>query len=160
MEFDLGTWSIVARLGLSIGLGVVLGWEREAKGKPAGLKTITLVCLGAATFTVITLLLTSGLSRNEDVMTDPIRLIAGLIGGIGFLGGGAIIQSGESVEGITTAATIWVTGAVGLACGAGYFVVALLVTVGVLCALRLLSLIEGPLRKLHGTDEPPDSGRE
>jgi putative Mg2+ transporter-C (MgtC) family protein len=110
---------------MAVLLGSVLGIEREVMGKPAGLRTHMMVSLGAAAFTLVTLEIFSSVRvMMENTRSDPLRIVEGIIGGIGFLGAGTIIRSRGSVEGITTAASIWVVGAVGLACGAGYFQVA------------------------------------
>ena len=126
-------WSdILIRMTAAIACGAVVGFEREFQAKPAGLRTHMMVALGAASFTLLTMhiykeaLEAAGSAR---VGSDPLRVVSGVIGGIGFLGAGSIIQSRGSVQGLTTAATIWVTGSVGIACGTGYYIVALF-TVG------------------------------
>jgi len=102
-----------------------LGWQRERHGKPAGLRTQMMVGLGAVMFTMVTLkLYQATLEAGLPGRLDPIRVIEGVIGGIGFLGAGTIIQARGSVKGMTTAATIWVVGALGIACGLGYFFLA------------------------------------
>jgi putative Mg2+ transporter-C (MgtC) family protein len=130
MEFNLTFTEIVIRLILAIVLGAVIGLEREFSGKPAGLRTHMMVSLGAAAFTVVTLQVFGAvMGAMEQTRADPIRIVEGIIGGIGFLGAGTIIRARGTVEGITTAAGIWVVGAVGLACGAGYKLVALAIVV-------------------------------
>lgn len=107
--------------------GGFLGWNREVRGRAAGLRTQILVCLGACLFTMATLeLQREVLSAYPDGDVDPIRVIAGVIGGIGFLGAGSIIQSGSTIKGMTTAATVWVVGAIGVACGLRLFLLALI----------------------------------
>jgi putative Mg2+ transporter-C (MgtC) family protein len=104
-----------------VGAGA-LGWERERYGKPAGLRTQMMVGLGSAMFTMVSLRLhLAWLQEGSAGEFDLMRIIAGIIGGIGFLGAGTIIQSQGSVKGITTASTIWVVGAYGIACGLGYY---------------------------------------
>ncbi len=120
-----------------IGAGA-LGWERERYGKPAGLRTQMMVGLGSAMFTMVSLRLyllslQAGVSSQFDLM----RIIAGIIGGIGFLGAGTIIRARGSVTGITTASTIWVVGAFGIACGLGYYSLA---GMNLLLALIVLSV--------------------
>lgn len=111
--FQLGTAAILA--------GVV-GWERESAEKPAGFRTFMLVGLGSAAFTLLTMRLYAQVDAGGgEFGADPIRIISGVIGGLGFLGAGTIIQAGSSVRGITTAATIWVTGSIGVACGLKYY---------------------------------------
>ena len=120
-------------------LGAVIGWNRELKKHPAGLRTQILVALGSCSFTLSALELTN-VMREQYLQenSDPVRVIAGIVGGIGFLGAGSIIQSGGDVRGVTTAATVWVTGAIGIACGMGAYTLAL-VTAG-LTAFVLIPL--------------------
>jgi putative Mg2+ transporter-C (MgtC) family protein len=111
------------RLLLALCLGAIVGWEREDQDKPAGLRTHMLVALGAASFTL------SGLSvfgqHGADYSNmDPIRVVEGVAGGIGFLGAGAIIKQGHDSHGLTTAASIWTVGGIGAACGAGFYAIA------------------------------------
>ena len=121
---------IVLRILIAAALGAIIGYQRERAGKPAGLRTIVLVCVGAALFTVV--------SAFGFVGADPSRIAAGIVIGIGFLGAGAIMRrEGGSIEGLTTAATIWVTAAIGLATGAGLYIVSL-VTTGVTLVVLLL----------------------
>ena len=102
-----------------------LGWERERYGKPAGLRTQMMVGLGSATFTMLSLrLYLVSLQGGASGPFDLLRVVAGIVGGIGFLGAGTIIQARGSVKGITTASTIWVVGAFGIACGLGYYLLA------------------------------------
>jgi len=102
--------------------GAILGWDREIRGRAAGLRTQMLVCLGACTFTMATLEFFDFMKEQyPDGNTDPTRVIAGVIGGIGFLGAGSIMRSGDSIQGVTTAATVWVVGAIGTACGLGLY---------------------------------------
>jgi putative Mg2+ transporter-C (MgtC) family protein len=141
-----------------IGAGM-LGWQRERHGKPAGLRTQMMVGLGAAMFTMVTLkLYEAAVQSGVPGRFDPLRVIQGVVGGIGFLGAGTIIQARGSVKGITTAATIWVVGAFGIACGLGYYALA---GVNLGFALFILTLV-GMLEKrfLEQPDvengKPPD----
>jgi putative Mg2+ transporter-C (MgtC) family protein len=157
-------WDIAVRMLAAIACGAVLGWEREAQNKPAGVRTHMMVALGAAAFTLITLKIFEAAQAdpNHTISADPLRVVSGVIGGIGFLGAGTIIQSHRSVQGITTAAGIWVVGSVGIACGIGYYTVAVLtvflgvvVLLGVGVAERLVS------RKLSGGKSPdPELNRK
>jgi putative Mg2+ transporter-C (MgtC) family protein len=161
---------ISEQMALALLCGAALGWEREAKRKPAGLRTHMLVALGACTFTLATTVMVAGSDRDATGPVDPARTVAGIIGGIGFLGAGTIIRSGSHVEGITTAATIWVTGAVGLACGIGRgaYAVAIITTVAALFTLRGIALLEWWIRRIQGLppgsspsgDEPPQPSRQ
>ena len=131
------------RLALAAVLGGAIGFEREYREREAGLRTHLLVCVGSALFTIISAygfhdFLTSG---DQVVRTDPTRIAAQVVTGIGFLGAGAIIRQGLSVRGLTTAATLWLVAAIGMATGAGYWDAALITTFGAL-------LILGPLRTI------------
>ncbi len=147
-------WEMIVRMTAALLAGVILGVEREWKGKPAGLKTLSLVSIGAATFAMLTLYLVDELAELHGVSMDPVRMVAGLIGGIGFLGAGAIIQSRGSVTGVTTAGAIWLTGAVGLACGTGYFLLAAFAVGGALIVLRGLWFLEKALVRKHSPADP------
>ena len=125
---------MVLRLLLATALGAIIGFQRERAGKPAGIRTHSLICIGAALFTVASALGFAG--------GDPTRIAAGIVAGIGFLGAGAIIRREEGmVGGLTTAATIWVVAGIGLAAGAGMYVVAAAVTAIVLIVLFLPRII-------------------
>lgn len=127
MNLSLDWVEIVIRLALAIGLGGVLGLEREWRGKPAGLRTHMMVSLGAATFSLVSLDVYAKLlaaSGSEATRLDPLRIIEGIIGGIGFLGAGSIIRSHGSVEGLTTAGSLWFIGAIGVAVGGGHYLIA------------------------------------
>ena len=125
------------RLSLAAVLGGMIGFERELREREAGLRTHLLVSLGSALFTIVSAygfrdFLTSGAGV---VRTDPTRIAAQIVTGIGFLGAGAIIRQGFSVRGLTTAATLWVVAAIGLASGSGYYSAAFMTTVVVLFLL-------------------------
>ena len=128
MELDM-----VLRLIMAGVIGGVVGFEREQAEKPAGLRTLLLVCVGSALFTI-------GSLYGFGVLSDPSRVAAGIVAGIGFLGAGTIIRGDGAVVGITTAATIWSVAAIGLAVGAGLYLVAAVTGVVVLIALRFPSL--------------------
>lgn len=113
---------LLLRLALATILGGAIGWERERAGKPAGLRTNILICVGA---TLLTDVGTSIAGAWEGPAADPARIAAQIVSGIGFLGAGTIIQSRGSVTGLTTAATLWVVAALGIAVGSGYYVEAL-----------------------------------
>ncbi len=133
----MSDFSIVANLFLSFILGGAIGWLREKEGKTAGLRTHILVSVGSALFMMLSaeMLMLSGLA-------DPGRIAAGVVTGIGFIGAGAIVQARGSVIGITTAASIWVTAAIGMACGISYYVGAVVTTIVTLVTLHLLREIE------------------
>ena len=122
---------MVLRLLLAVALGAIIGYQRERVGKPAGLRTHILICAGAALFTVASL-------YGFGAVADPARVAAGIVAGIGFLGAGAIIRREEGVvAGLTTAATIWAVAAIGLAAGAGLYLVSAVTTVIILIVLFL-----------------------
>ena len=108
------------RLGLALLLGMVMGVDRELRGKPAGLRSHMLVSLASAAFALIALELVESVSAWDDhVRIDPTRVLEAVVTGIAFLGAGAIIRNKGEVEGITTGASLWLTGALGVACGVG-----------------------------------------
>ncbi|MCW2679703.1 MAG: MgtC family protein [Frankiales bacterium] len=121
------------RLLAAAGLGAALGLERELNAQPAGFRTHLLVSLGAGLFTV---------AGADLADADPARVAAQVVTGIGFLGAGAILREGGSVKGLTTAASLWVTAAVGLACGLGLMAVATIATVIAMIALVVLKRLE------------------
>lgn len=106
-------------------LAAMLGWNREQAGKPAGLRTFVLVGVGSCLFTLLALeIIEMHDESGGGGGLDPLRVVSGLIGGIGFLGAGTIIQSRGRVEGVTTAAGLWLTASIGLACGIGQYALA------------------------------------
>ena len=122
---------MVLRLLLAVALGALIGYQREKSGKTAGLRTLVLVCVGAALFTLASI-------DGFGVAADPSRVAAGIVVGVGFLGAGAIIRrEGGAVEGLTTAATIWMVAAIGLAAGAGLYI-ASTVSAGIILIVLLL----------------------
>ena len=126
---------IAWRLLLAAGLGAAVGLEREYHQKPAGLRTNILIALGSALFTILSLQMTQGVA-------DTSRVAGQIVTGIGFLGGGAILRSGDSIHGMTTAATIWVNAAIGIAAGTGQFALAAFATALTLVVLAVLPPIE------------------
>jgi putative Mg2+ transporter-C (MgtC) family protein len=129
------------RLLLAVLIGALIGWNRERHDKPAGLRTHMLVALGSASFTLLGFEVGAHVSGSAGPGLDPTRVLQGVIGGIGFLGAGAIIQSGGQVSGITTAAGLWVVGALGAAAGLGAYVLALF-TAGLAFVILLLARFE------------------
>lgn len=131
------------RLGAAAILSGLLGLDRELRRKPLGLRTNMLVALGACSFGLMTLELVDLFRRDQSLgSVDPSRVIQGIVEGIGFLGTGAIIHSRGEVRGVTTGATVWVVGAIGLACGFGLYLHAAVVTLVALVVLTVLGEIE------------------
>jgi putative Mg2+ transporter-C (MgtC) family protein len=122
---------MVLRLLLAAALGAILGYQRERARKPAGLRTHVLISMGAALFTVISIY---GFSNN----VDPSRVAAGVVAGVGFLGAGVVFRAmrGDIPMGLTSAASIWVTAAIGMAAGAGLYLIS--AVVAVIAALVLM----------------------
>jgi putative Mg2+ transporter-C (MgtC) family protein len=137
---------VVVPLVAAACLGGVVGWERESGDKPAGLRTHMMVSLGAAVFTMAALRI---ISEHRTDAGDPSRIVMGVATGIGFLGAGSIIRMSGEVHGITTAAGIWVVGAVGACCGAGYYSIAAVAVVLSVLILALLYKLEPHISGSH-----------
>lgn len=141
-----GAWLPIGfKVVLSILCGGFIGLEREIKHKPAGLRTNILICLGAMLFTWLSVMM-AGLAQ-PGTPGDPSRIAAQIVTGIGFLGGGMILQSGGAVSGLTSAATVWVVAAIGMCIGLGYPIIATIFTITVFITLYFLSKVD---RKLFG----------
>jgi putative Mg2+ transporter-C (MgtC) family protein len=140
---DLSWWEVLARLALAGALGGAIGFERELRDHEAGFRTHLLVAVGSAAFTLVSAygFRDFQYGRATGFTLDPTRIAAQIVTGIGFLGAGAIIRQGASIRGLTTAATLWVVAAIGLASGAGDYSVAVLGTGVVLFALYPLRVI-------------------
>jgi putative Mg2+ transporter-C (MgtC) family protein len=121
-------WEMFGRILLAAALGTVVGYEREHEGKPAGMRTHGMVALGAALFTVVSIY---GFGTG-----DPARLSAQVVTGIGFLGAGAILHHRDSIRGLTTAASLWVTAAIGTAVGTGMYALSIATSAVVFLLLR------------------------
>jgi len=136
-------------------LGAAVGWEREFADKPPGLRTHMMVCLGAASFTLVGSAVFREIAAGSATSSgmDPIRVIEGVVTGIGFLGAGVILRSGEQVRGLTTASGVWVVGAIGTACGRGYYLLAAARTVLALVILQLVSRLEHRVRGTKATGD-------
>lgn len=151
------TTELILRLSAAVAAGAAIGFERELRDKAAGLRTHILVSLGAATF----LLLSAGYAEghtDEEPVLDPLRVVGGLIGGIGFLAAGVIIQGRGGVHGLTTAASLWMTAALGAAAGLGQFPLvgfAVAITLLVLWPIQYLEkdVIEGAAKRKRWRQE-------
>ncbi|MGQ9573256.1 MAG: MgtC/SapB family protein [Dehalococcoidia bacterium] len=146
--------AIIGRVAFAAALGAFIGLERELRGYPAGVRTVALVALGAALFTDV-----------GQLLSEENRVAAGIVTGIGFLGAGVIFREGHTVQGITTAATIWSAAAVGMAVGRELYLVAGLGAVLVFILLearpvvrRLDNLLKGRLRAFVTHDYPSQEG--
>lgn len=136
----ISDYTTIARLVLAVILGGIIGFERQHRGKTAGLKTHILVCLGSCLVAVLSVNLYSSVQGMTNA--DPARLAAQVVSGIGFLGAGAIMKEGPTIRGLTTAASLWVVASVGLAIGVGALFGAVATTVLVVVALEVLPRID------------------
>lgn len=134
--------SICLRLLLSLVLGGIIGFEREMNQHAAGFRTNILVCIGSSLIMLLSIYGFNAFVDEPNVRMDPARLAAQVVSGIGFLGAGTIIRTGLSVKGLTTAATLWVMAAIGLAVGAGFYFPAILTCGLVFVSLQVLNKIE------------------
>ena len=147
MMIESADLDFALRLLLAAVLGALVGLEREIHAHPAGMRTHLLVSLGSAGFTVLSI------AAFPSPGSDPARVAAQIVTGIGFLGAGAILKEGVTVHGLTTAASLWVVAAVGMAAGAGAWVTALTITGIAIVSLWPLRLItERYVRGLHHRD--------
>ena len=141
-------WEAFLRLFAAVLAGAAVGFDRELRNKPAGLRTHILVSLAAALFTLITFELHHAVvSGNSRTTADPIRIIEAVTAGVAFLAAGAIIQSRGNVQGLTTGANMWMAGALGVACGAGDYTLAVFGTIFAVIVLVVLGRIEQAARK-------------
>jgi putative Mg2+ transporter-C (MgtC) family protein len=152
---DLPSWSdinavlrfdLLLKLLLAVVLGGAIGLEREIKAKPAGLRTNILICVGAALLSDVSIRI--GLVGGQRV-GDPARIAAQIVSGIGFIGAGTIMQGGGMVTGLTSAATIWVVAAIGIAIGAGFYVEAAGSGLLVMVVLAWLTRVENRVRRMR-----------
>ena len=150
---DIGhsTWLpfsvIAARIALAALLGGRVGFEREWRARPAGLRTHILVCIAAAIVAVLSIEIThSSYFDGDNVRIDPIRLIEAVTAGVAFLAAGLIVFAKGEVHGLTTGAGMWLAGAIGLACGLGFWSIAIYATLLALIVLVLLRLVERKLK--------------
>lgn len=154
----IGDGEVVLRILAAAALGAIVGAEREWRDRPAGLRTHILVALGACLFTLAGAYgfedLIGDVPSDRIVRTDVTRVASQVVVGIGFLGGGTILRHGFNVRGLTTAASLWVTAAVGMAMGAGFYLGAGVVGGVVLFSLAALRPLEKRMPR-RGQEEPP-----
>jgi putative Mg2+ transporter-C (MgtC) family protein len=149
---ELPPLQAILRTLMAVVVGCLIGLDRELRNKPAGMRTHILISLAAALFTLITFELHVQFAGEEGHQTaDPVRIIEAVTAGVAFLAAGAIIQSRGNVQGLTTGANMWLAGALGVACGAGYYTIAVIGTVFALIVLVVLGKLQARL-----LDKPPD----
>ncbi|MEE2567776.1 MgtC/SapB family protein [Hyphobacterium marinum] len=142
---------VAIRLCLAAAFGAVIGIERSWKHKPLGMRPFVLIATGACLAVLATMEIAYTGSRDELLTIDPAKVIGGILGGIGFLGGAALFRNdNNTVRGAATAASIWMTGGVGVACGAGFVVPAVIAVL-----IGLLTLFLGPVRDKFDRDSDP-----
>jgi putative Mg2+ transporter-C (MgtC) family protein len=130
---------IATKVLISTICGAIVGYERELKNKSAGLRTIILICVGSCLFTVASF-------AAAQYTGDPTRILSTIVTGIGFLGGGVIVQHEDKLIGITTAAFIWVVSAIGILCGLGMIITPILLTLGLVTMSTVLAKYERKIR--------------
>lgn len=155
MTAPLSDFELIQRLLLSAALGAALGFERELRQKSAGLRTNILIAVGSTLFTLMSI------NMAKTPGSDGTRIAAQIVTGIGFLGAGAIMRTGSGVHGLTTAATVWVNAAVGVAVGGGEYHLALLATAVTMAALLVLTPLEKLIERVvasrsSGRPDPTD----
>lgn len=136
-----GRWADLVRVLVALGIGAVIGAEREYRSKAAGFRTLTLICLGSAIFTIV--------SMRLGANSSPDRIASNVVTGIGFFGAGVIFKDGITISGLTTATSIWATAALGMAAGAGYLGLASLGVLLVLTVLAAFGKLQGVIDNLH-----------
>ena len=135
-RFDVSTeLEMIARIAFAAIVGGIIGFERRRAARPAGIRTLALVAMGSSAFTVVSIF---GFTGQEGQLRDPARIAAQVATGVGFIGAGTMIRSGGVVRGLTTAAGIWMSAALGVAAGAGMYIFAL---GGALIATAILGLL-------------------
>lgn len=146
---------MVLRLGVACVLCFLIGLDREYRNRPAGLRTTMLTGLASAAFAIIALEMVSDLSDpGKHTRFDPVRIIEAVTAGVAFLAAGTIIQAKDGIKGLTTGASMWLSGAIGIACGLGYLMPAFLVTGLAVLVLHPIYWIEK--RIPNGANEPLD----
>ena len=152
--FDFGyilmIGTVLGKLFVAAILGGIIGWERHKRGRPAGLRTHLLVCIGVTLMMLVSehiFLKYQGYGHNSVLRIDPARIAAQVVTGIGFLGAGTIMRSRTSIRGLTTAASLWVVAGIGLAVGSGFILPAIFTTVIAMMILTLNSFVEKKLKR-------------
>ena len=158
----ISLWSLAARLAIACLLGGAIGFQRESKNRPAGFRTHVLVCVGSALIMLVSMYGFAEVGQQQD----PARIAAQVVSGIGFLGAGTIMKEGLTIKGLTTAASLWVVAAIGLAAGSGFFGGAIATTLLVYVALstfggleRFMAPVDYPTLTVVAQDEHGLLGR-
>jgi len=150
----ISEWEFLGRVAVAALLGGTLGLDREVRRAAAGVRTYALVGMGSAAFIAAAILIAQTAEADPSTLNDnQSRMAAGLVAGVGFLGAGAILRTSERVRGLTTAAGIWVTAAIGLLIGTGSWILGIGVTI-----LALITIVG--LRPLHESIEEPEDGTD
>ncbi len=137
-------------LSVAAGLGSLIGLEREIHGQPAGLRTHMILSMGAALAAILSIAYSSFIS-NPSLPSDPGRIVAQVVSGVGFLGAGAIMKMGVTVKGLTTASSLWTTAIIGIACGSGYLQLAGVAAILVFVILTIINRLEKAVLTSYGT---------
>jgi putative Mg2+ transporter-C (MgtC) family protein len=135
---------IIGRVAGAVLIGALIGFERSFHGRPAGFRTHSLVCIASALLMIVTVYQNEWMTHvsQDAIRTDPTRMAQGIMTGIGFLGAGVIFKEGLTVRGLTTAASIWVTSAIGILIGIGFYFLAMVGAIATLIVLSVFRLIE------------------
>jgi putative Mg2+ transporter-C (MgtC) family protein len=153
----LGPGELLARLALAVALGLAIGFDRELRDKPAGLRTHAMISLAACGFAILSIALAGeAATESGSKGADPTRALEAVATGVAFLGAGAIIQSRGDVYGITTGAGMWLAGAIGLACGGGFYFLAVVAAV---FGIVLLATFDAIQRHVNGAKAGRDAGK-
>ena len=141
-------------LGITVAavLSCIIGYERETRGQLAGIRTHVILCVGAALASSLSISFSKILSSPE-LPSDPARIVAQVVSGVGFLGGGAILRYGVNIKGLTTASSLWTTAIIGIACGAGFYTEACFASAVVLTALTLVDTVVRKTMKTYTNHE-------
>ncbi|GJH43325.1 MgtC/SapB family protein [Pasteurella canis] len=142
-------FSILAKMSMAMLLGGIIGLERELKRKAVGVKTCVIIAVTTCVLTIVSIQAAEHYAQvSENIRTDPMRLAAQVISGIGFLGAGVILRkSNDAISGLTTAAIIWAAAGIGIASGAGFFFDAIIATMMILIAVRLSPIVQSLVRR-------------
>lgn len=150
--FDLTEQEMVIRLVTALVLGGAIGVEREVRARPAGVRTYALAAEGAALFMMGSILIATEVAEHNGIENDPSRIAATIVQGIGFLAAGVIFSRGARITGLTTAAGLWVTAAIGLLVGGGFYFLAISATIATWLVLAGVKVVE---QRVTGTDTTP-----